>query len=56
MQCSPESRGSCAVLAYRGHLLTENRNGLVRFDTHLSLAIIKKRTRNTAPTIEIRAN
>jgi hypothetical protein len=28
MQCSPESRGSCAVLADRGHLLTENRNGL----------------------------
>jgi len=36
MQCSPESRGSCAVLAYRGHLLTENRNGLVGFDTHHS--------------------
>ena len=26
---SRKSRGSCAVLAYRGHLLTENRNGLV---------------------------
>ena len=24
-----KSRGSAAVLAYRGHLLTENRNGLV---------------------------
>jgi len=26
---SRKSRGSGAVLAYRGHLLTENRNGLV---------------------------
>src|SRR5208282_4623648 len=26
---SRKSRGSSAVLAYRGHLLTENRNGLV---------------------------
>jgi hypothetical protein len=26
---SRKSRGSGAVLAYRGHLMTENRNGLV---------------------------
>ena len=41
-----KSRGSAAVLAYRGHLLTENRNGLVVSTHHAGLRCGRTRCRS----------